>query len=75
MLCRDFLAVHPHLRFLGLALTDVCEDPMFVDQEDPDYRTDITVSDITIISSSRKKLGCLSVHLSVHFYVDLFEYY
>ena len=40
---RQFLSSHPHLTFLGLALTDVCDHAMFTDSEDPDYRPNIQV--------------------------------
>ncbi|XP_064625443.1 protein zyg-11 homolog B-like isoform X2 [Lineus longissimus] len=55
---RSFLEVHPNVHFLGLALTDLCEQPMFRDENSSEYASHIKVtgeaSEKQIIESLRR---------------------
>ena len=37
----SFLATHTNLNFLGLVLTEACQDEMFTDENHPDFSTQI----------------------------------
>ena len=49
---RRYLEAHPHIRFLGLALTDVYDMPMFTDEEAIDYKPHILVKAELIINNA-----------------------
>ncbi|CAH1776089.1 unnamed protein product [Owenia fusiformis] len=41
---REFLDTHPKIKFVGLALTDVCNIPEFTEPESEGYRKDLTIT-------------------------------
>ena len=42
-LSSAFMETHPMLQFLGLALTNTCELPIFTNEEDPKYNPKLKV--------------------------------